>query len=329
MTQPAELYVATYHYVRDLPNTRFPRIKGMMLDAFREQVSFLAGAFEMATLQSAMAYLRGDYTPKRHLCLMTFDDGLREHYADVTPILADHGAQGLFFVITACLEEGVVAPVHMNHFLTADLGFERYRDLFHRAMSESELANQIDVRRHATTAQRTYPLDQPDVAEFKYLFNFLLPSNIRDNIVRKLFAEHLGSEGEFAANLYLNWSEARQMQDAGMVIGGHTHTHRPLSSLDDDQMEHDLQKSRLLMNQNLKAQDLWPFSYPYGKKDSYNEHTVALLKKLGYCCALTTESGQNLPGIDAFAIHRLDGQHHPTLKRPAANSLNREVTLPA
>ncbi len=30
-----QLHIVMYHYVRDLPRTRFPRIKGMMLDEFR------------------------------------------------------------------------------------------------------------------------------------------------------------------------------------------------------------------------------------------------------------------------------------------------------
>ena len=63
---------------------------------------------------------------------MTFDDGLREHYADVTPILAEEQIQGLFFLITGCMEDGVVAPVHMNHFLMAHLGFEVYRRAFEK-----------------------------------------------------------------------------------------------------------------------------------------------------------------------------------------------------
>ena len=52
MTQPL-LHVATYHYVRDLPRTRFPQIKGMLLDDFRSQVHALPDMFEMATIESA------------------------------------------------------------------------------------------------------------------------------------------------------------------------------------------------------------------------------------------------------------------------------------
>src|SRR5271163_372474 len=89
MSQP-QLFVSTYHYVRDLPRTQFPQIKGMLLDDFREQVKVLPDLFEMATVNSALEFLKGTYHPRRDLCLMTFDDGLKEHYADVTPILDEN-----------------------------------------------------------------------------------------------------------------------------------------------------------------------------------------------------------------------------------------------
>ena len=92
MASPA-LYVVMYHYVRDLPHTPFPRIKGMLTSAFRQQLTALQSLYEMATLESALDFLRGRYTPSRPLCLLTFDDGLKEHYTDVTPILVDTGVQ--------------------------------------------------------------------------------------------------------------------------------------------------------------------------------------------------------------------------------------------
>ena len=98
----SSLHIVVYHYVRDLPRSPFPRIKGMLLEDFEKQVASLDGRFEMATLESALAYLSGTYTPRRDLCLMTFDDGLREHFAEVTPILARRHIQGIFFVITSC-----------------------------------------------------------------------------------------------------------------------------------------------------------------------------------------------------------------------------------
>jgi len=306
MIQARHLYVATYHYVRDLPRSRFPQIKGMLLDDFRNQVNMLPDLFEMATLNSAYDFLTGKYQPVRDLCLMTFDDGLKEHYCEVTPILREKDIQGIFFPITGCMQDHVVAPVHMNHFLLATLGCEQYRAAFVEELTTLGLADLAQTTMDKLIVQWTYPLDDCKTAQFKYLFNFILPPLYRDAIVQKLFEEWIGEEAAFAADLYLSWGEAREMQRAGMIMGGHSHTHRPLARLGNSELEADLGLCWKLMQANLDSQDLWPFSYPYGKADSFDERVIQKLRELGFCGSLCTEKGLNVPGVDLFAIHRVD-----------------------
>lgn len=305
------LHVVMYHYIRDLAASPFPRIKGMLLSTFHQQVIHLQGRFEIATLESALAFLCGNYTPQRDLCLLTFDDGLKEHYTEVTPVLAENGIRGIFFPITWCLEESRVAPVHMNHFLMAALDFEFYQQAFLTTLKEaapdSDLSSHID---HAI-AQRTYRWDTPAVASFKYLFNFVLDSNIRDEVVRALFEEHIGDERSFSRTLYLNWEEARQMQAEGMLFGGHSHRHQPLAGLSEEDLVSDLTMCRRLLRTRLKSQSLWPFSYPYGKRESFGDEAVKQLKRLGFTCSFSTESGANLSGMDVFALRRLDCKDAP------------------
>ncbi len=305
MASPA-LYVVMYHYVRDLPHTPFPRIKGMLTSAFWQQLASLRSLYEMATLESALEFLRGVYTPSRHLCLLTFDDGLKEHYTDVTPILVDSGVQGLFFVITSCLQAHRVAPVHMNHFLMAALDFACYQRAFLQRLSEiaPHLPRPTEV--DLTAAQHTYRWDTPEVASFKYLFNFVLERNIRDQVVKTLFEEHIADEQSFASTLYLNWDEGRRMQAAGMLIGGHSHQHKPLATLSDEELHWDLSTCQRLLTKHLQPQTYWPFCYPYGQKDSFSDLTVKQIKQLGFTCAFSTEVGGNTPGTPLFTIRRFD-----------------------
>ena len=301
-----QLHTVMYHYVRDLPRTRFPRIKGMLLDEFRAQVAALNSRYEMATLESALAFLHGDYQPKRDLCLLTFDDGLKEHFAEVTPILAARKIEGLFFVITSALEEHRVAAVHMNHFLMAALDFSEYQQAFlHRLRDKAPDAPRIEDL-NAEQVSHTYRWDEPAVAAFKFLFNFKLDAALRDEIVREIFVERLGDEAQFARELYLNWDEARQIQDAGMLIGGHSHRHQALATMTDDAQMDDLRRCHQLMQQNLNVQKWWPFTYPYGKRHTFNQATVRGLQRLGFACSFATEVGATATGDDVFAIRRID-----------------------
>jgi peptidoglycan/xylan/chitin deacetylase (PgdA/CDA1 family) len=295
-----------YHYIRDLPNTAFPRIKGMLIRDFHAQLMTLRHRYEMATPESALDFLRGAYTPSRDLCLLTFDDGLKEHYTEVTPLLVDCHIQGLFFVITSCLQEQHVAPVHMNHFLMAALDFAGYQRAFLQRLGDFAPHLQPSLAVGTSVVRHTYPWDTPEVASFKYLINFMLNWDIRDQVIKSLFEEHIADEQSFSASLYLNWEEARQMQTAGMLIGGHSHQHKPLAKLTDEGCCWELRLCHELLMEHLNAQTFWPFCYPYGQSHSFNDTTIGQLKRLGFAHAFSTEVGVNLPGVDEFALYRVD-----------------------
>ncbi len=301
------LHVVMYHYVRDLPRTPYPRLNAMPLGDFRRQLDDLARRYEMATLDSALDFLAGAYRPRRSLCLLTFDDGLKEHCRDVAPLLAERGIQGLFFIVTGCMEESRVASVHMNHFLMAALDFQGYRREFLRRVAGRRPAMAARIGAiDPMTAQASYRWDAPEVACFKYFFNFVLDAALRDEIVRDLFTATIGPEAEFSRELYLSWEDARAMQSGGMVLGGHSHRHRPLAALGPAELRADLAACRALLLGHLCAQPAWPFCYPYGKHGSFHRIAVNELARQGFSCAFTTENGANPPGTGRYVIRRVD-----------------------
>ena len=134
----------------------------------------------------------------------------------------------------------------------------------------------------------------------------MLDPTLRDEVVRRMFEEHVGPEAQFARDLYVTWEEARRMQSAGMLIGGHTHRHRPLSTLNPEDLHCDLALCRALLARNLAPQASWPFSYPYGKASSFNERAVAELARQQFTVAFSTETGVNRRGASLYALRRLD-----------------------
>jgi peptidoglycan/xylan/chitin deacetylase (PgdA/CDA1 family) len=295
----AELVAVVYHYVRDPKTSRFPGINGMTPFEFRNQIAQLRRCYEMATLESAIAFLEGRYTPRRSLCLLTFDDGLKEHAHEVMDILTTTGVHGVFFVTTGCLD-GAVAAVHKNHHLMAWLGFENYRDAVMRQLDQlpQPLATPDPVR-----AALAYPWDQPDVAAFKYLLNYALPEEWRTGIVNELFAAHLGGEHAFAREIYLNSDEARQMQRAGMSIGGHSHRHVPLPQLTACGQKNDAEHCARRLRATLDEQPHWAFSYPYGVS---NDDSRRALAAAGFDSGFALDGGSNRVGQDAYFIRRVD-----------------------
>jgi peptidoglycan/xylan/chitin deacetylase (PgdA/CDA1 family) len=298
------LHVVVYHYVRELQSSDFPRLKALPTHAFGRQLNELKERYEMATLQAALEFLSGAYQPERDLCLLTFDDGLKEHHRDVTPILVDEKVQGVFFVPTFCLEHDEVLAVHKNHFLMAHLELGRYQESCSEWLRTR--ACPADWQRCRERGREIYRWDSVEAAALKYLLNYELQPDLRNELLRDVFYEHLGDEGTFARQLYLNWDEARQMQSAGMVIGGHSHRHLPLALLDVESQREDLQVSFGLLRRHLEAQRLWPFAYPYGTPSSHSSVTQRLVQEAGFACGFTTECGKNAPQQPRYALRRWD-----------------------
>lgn len=292
------LRVVAYHYVRDAERTRFPRLKGCGVDRFRQQIDRLASEHEITTMEGAIAFLAGDYRPSRDLVLLTFDDGLKEHGAEIVPLLAERGMQGLFFLTTACLE-GRVAAVHKSHLLMADVAFEVYRSAFVQRLAALDIEPSVP----RALAERVYRWDTPEVAHFKYLLNFCIAPALRDLVLDALFAEHFGSEAEMAREFYLDWEDARAMQASGMVIGGHTHTHLALAGQERHVQYRELATCLEALRAHLGAQPHWPFAYPYG---SYTGVTAGLARQAGFTCAFTVEPGDNAATDDPFSLRRFD-----------------------
>ena len=295
-----------YHYIRDPTDTKDGGLKTLLVNEFHSQVRLLKTKYEMATLDAAIEFLEGKYKPSRDICLLTFDDGLVDHYLNVTPILLKENIQGLFFLITSCLEYNKVIDVHKNHFLMAHLTFKDYKQSF---LSElSRYKDFVEIPINSAMAKKTYRWDNRSVAEFKFLINYLIADDLRAKVLKKLFAKYIGDEEEFSKILYLSWSQAKTMQEHGMILGGHSHSHRPYSMLSPEEQKKDIIACIASIRKNLKEQTLLTFSYPYGKSHSFDNHTVNYLVGNGVCCAFTSEHGDSKRHGDLYSISRIDAK---------------------
>jgi peptidoglycan/xylan/chitin deacetylase (PgdA/CDA1 family) len=301
------LHVIVYHYVRDFSRSRFPRLKGIHTSTFERQLDSLMKHFEMATADSALAFVNGAYQPGRDLCLLTFDDGLREHRTDVMPMLAQRGVQAVFAVTTSAAD-GRLAAVHKGHLLAATLDNADYRDAV--VESAEALSPGTLGRIRESEATRLYRWDVAEVAVTKYLLNFALDRADRERIINDLFDVHLGDELPFARELYLSWDDVRDMQKAGMVIGGHSHEHVPLATLSGDAQRDELQSCAAALRTRLLPQPIWPFAYPYG---SFDGTTCRLTREAGFDLAFTVEPGSCEVSDDVSCLRRFDANEVETI----------------
>lgn len=238
------------------------------------------------------------------MALLTFDDGLSDHYRTVFPALKRRGIQGVFFLITSCVEGRTLLAVHRNQLLLASTPFAEYRE---QLLAElRRLAPALDESVPEAEARAAYRWDEPEVARFKYFLAYLTPAAAREAAVRRVFERRFADEAAVARDLYLDWDQAKEMQEAGMVIGGHSHRHAALATMSLDEQRRDITACAALLKKRLGHQAIWPFAYPYGKRASFTAHSAGVVAEAGFSCAFSFER-EFVTGVSPeFALPRRD-----------------------
>lgn len=99
----------------------------------------------------------------------------------------------------------------------------------------------------------------------------------------------------------LSWAELRLMARAGIAVGGHGRTHRPLDTLDDAELESEVAGSLSDLVERL-AEPLRVLAYPNGQHD---DAVRAATISAGYRAAWTTVKGHNGLGTDPWCLRRI------------------------
>ena len=57
-----KLYIVMYHYIRNLKYSRFPEIKGLDLQLFKEQIQFFKEHFNIIKMEDVIAAYTDNYS---------------------------------------------------------------------------------------------------------------------------------------------------------------------------------------------------------------------------------------------------------------------------
>lgn len=284
-----------YHYVRDAGDSAEAGsgISGLPKARFDEQLDYLVQNFDMIAWPDLRAFLlEGKPLPPR-ACMLTFDDGICDHYLNVFPALARRNLSGLFFAMAGREGSGLTLP-HRIHFLLAALGLDGLRKAVLDELSEGQ-------RERFFIAEARYQMRWKNSID---VFKSILQRNLSvvvDPILARLYEQHLGSEREMAARYYLTREQIREMSAGGMHFGGHSETHPWFDWIGPEALQQEIVASSIWLRATEPGP--WAFAYPYG---GLNEAAPPLFEKYGFAAAFTTRD-QDVH-TDRFYIGRFDGE---------------------
>ena len=304
--------IIMYHYIRELPYTRYPEIKGLKVSQFKAQLDYMQKYYQFVTMNDLIFSIYEDKPLPNNAALLTFDDAYSDHYSNVFPILNERNIQGCFIPPVKAITQHEVLDVNKIHFILASVKniqdlvddvyycMDKYKDLYQLKTNQYyfdklAVANRFDCK---------------EVIFVKRLLQVELEETLRNKITNELFTRYVtDNEEAFSRELYMNIDQMKCMVRNGMYIGSHGYDHYWQNSLSADKQEQEIDKSIEFLKSIGSSTDNWAMCYPYG---AYNQSLIDILKRKGCKLALTTKVGiADININNAYTLERLDTNDLP------------------
>jgi peptidoglycan/xylan/chitin deacetylase (PgdA/CDA1 family) len=302
--------IVFYHYVRDVERTPFPGIRALSVAGFRTQLDWLQARYDVLDGPTFERAVLGGKGFDRPTALLTFDDGFVDHYEHVFPLLRDRGLGGIFFLSGATLGDNpTLLNVHKTHFLLSHLGADRFTAEVGDALKDQGVRTEIPAAsadHSASGREGIYRYDEAPDVRIKRVLNYEAPYPIANQVLSRLFAQHVGDATTFARGLYLSAAQVREMALGGMTFGFHTETHPVLSRLTYEAQCAELRNGPRVVAE-LTGQRTVSLCYPYGFSHTYNADTLRVLEESGYSMAFNTVRREAVIGREPrYELPRFD-----------------------
>ena len=299
------LTIITYHYVRPIVGSEFPRIKGLEIEGFKRELDFLQKNFSMVSTEQVIDRIKNDKPLPLKACWLTFDDGYKEHYKYVFPELVKRNLSGAFFVPSSPIKENKMLGINSIHHILASVNDVNIlvKDLKNLcikfALSQKEISEYY--KKYAIPNR----FDNAETKFFKNMLQYGLPEQLRSEMISILFQKFLGvSETEFSSNFYLSLDEVKKLISGGMYVGSHGANHYHYDQINLQKQKGDILSSLEFLEEVGAPTSNWIMCYPHG---NYNDSTLSLLKELGATIGVTTEPRKaNLETDHPFKLPRFD-----------------------
>tara|TARA_R100000008_G_scaffold85232_1_gene74664 strand:+ start:1305 stop:2219 length:915 start_codon:yes stop_codon:yes gene_type:complete len=288
-----------YHDIRNHKETDFGKIfhrrynlrnHNFTKDTFIKQIDFIKNTSDII---SASEFLELDKNDKGNYSILTFDDGLLDHY-DILEILVNKQVTGTFFLPCEAITKRKVLLSHKIQFILS-------------LVSEKKLSSYIMDKLNDHTLWNIYSVskwkDNWWTPEMVFVTNVLRDHHRGKELAVELFNTYVTSDEEdFCDNFYLNINHVNELVNNGMHLGGHGYVSEKLSNMNEQEIEKELSESCTFIDRFYDECHI--FAYPNG---GYNDNVLRSMEKYEYDLAFTTEQKTlDTSSFDKLRIPRYD-----------------------
>jgi peptidoglycan/xylan/chitin deacetylase (PgdA/CDA1 family) len=260
----------------------------------KDHLTFIARHYRVVPLTQIVKTLANGGRLPRKAVFITFDDGYSGNYEVALPLLRELGLPATFFVPTYYVENRqpllydiLDAAIKYTRKTRAKIPLAETPEILN--LENEQIKYNAVTKVHGILKAMSFETQHEFLDEFVYELGFASADSV------PLLGPHV---------VPVKWAQLREMSNAGMEIGSHTHRHIVLGRVAAELAEEELIVSKRLLDRNLE-QSCSLFCYPNGHyPDDGNDFTNMLVKKTGYSCATYMDLGITTRATDPYFLTR-------------------------
>jgi peptidoglycan/xylan/chitin deacetylase (PgdA/CDA1 family) len=297
-----------YHYIRDNSNEQsFPRILGTSVNEFEKHIEMFSNFFKLITPSDALSFSYDDYNFNNNEIglLLTFDDGLSDHY-NAAKILAKHGIKAIFFIPTCILKDELPANPIIIHYCIAKFGLSDFLKFFKSSLE----TNSIDLSNHFKKFSYIDGNYNEVIQKIKYFFKYEINEKLSRLILLEIYENMFHNEFPNAMEImHLTKNQISEMIEMGHSIGTHTHSHISIGSsyLEENELNFEIIQPKTYLETIFKIKSEF-MSYPFGQTVDCLSSKELIVKTDSYKLAFTVEEILNKKSTSPYEL----GRYMPT-----------------
>ncbi len=293
-----------YHYLRlNKQSDPFPRILGTNIDEFQNHLSMLQKNYQLISLEDAsnLSYGGISFHKKNLGILITFDDGLSDHYT-AAKILSELNISAIFFIPTCILEEKLPANPTIIHYTIAVFGIEKFLKEFREILVNNKLDKKLFDVQYSKDKDNVLDIISKIKSTFKYKLGYYDSRKILLDIYKNLFSSEYKN---MLSTIHLTESQIRKMLEMGHYVGTHTYSHISVAAteLNSDDFIKEIISPKNYLEQKFNTK-VNSFSYPFGGKNDCLSSSDLIKKTSEYNLAFTVEEILNTRNTSPYQLGR-------------------------
>lgn len=271
-------------------------------ERLEEHLQYLKKYYCIISLEDFMRWRTGENRilspnlPPNSL-IITFDDGYKNNYTQLFPLLKKYDIPATIFLPTAYIGKKQVAWYDIVTYCVSRTKKEKViidSRIFDVITDKQKIETIVKLKRKVRIARE---------ARAK-----IIAEVVKETGINPAFCE----EENF---LFLSWEQCNKIKKSKVTFGSHSCTHEYMDEISEEKLKKEVCESKKIIKTKVR-QPCLAFAYPFG---ACNEKIKIALKDAGYDCAVTTAFGSNAVDTDVLLLHRVvlnnlyDADHLPLI----------------